>query len=280
MYQNGSYTEFNNQNLFWFSINSLLILLSSPLIYGYEKLLGQVSEVSLLELSDTNATLLRELSLKAPGTFQHSMQVANLAEAVAYKLKANPLLVRTGALYHDIGKMNNPMYFIENQNQLVNPHDELSFEESAEIIVRHVHDGIRMARKNRIPEIIIDFIRTHHGDQRVGYFYQSFLNNFPDEDIKEVKFRYPGPRPFSKETALVMMADSVEAASRSLKNVTEESLSSLVDTIIDSQIKNIQFDNAGITFKDVAETKKIFKKMLGSIYHVRVEYPTSNPIEN
>lgn len=275
LYKSGSINEFNSTNLFWFAINSLLILLSSPLIYGFEKLLGQVSEVSLLEISDTNSPLLRELSMKAPGTFQHSMQVANLAEAAAYKLNANTLLVRVGALYHDIGKMANPMYFIENQMNHINPHTDLNDEESAEIIINHVLDGIRMARKNRIPEIIIDFIRTHHGDQRVEFFYQSSLKNSPIEFIKENKFRYPGPRPFSKETAIVMMADSVEAASRSLKNVSEEALSNLVDTIIDYKINNKQFDNSGITFKDVNEIKILFKKMLGSIYHVRVEYPSS-----
>ena len=226
-----------------------------------------------MELSDSNAPLMRELSMKAPGSFQHSLQVANLAEAAIFHIGGNPLLIRAGAMYHDIGKTDMPMYFIENQNTHSNPHDDLSFEESARIIKSHVIRGIEKARKHKLPEQIIDFIRTHHGTVRLQYFYQSFLKNFPEMVPDEILFRYPGPLPFSKETAVLMMADSVEAASRSLKNADAESISNLVDSIIDNQITQKQFDNAPITLKDISEIKKLFKKMLMSIYHIRIEYP-------
>ncbi len=260
-------------NLFWLIGNVLLTLFSYPLIYIFEKVFGLTSDVSLMELADTNAPLLRELSIKAPGTFQHSMQVANLAEAAIFKIGGNSLLIRVGALYHDIGKMEMPLYFIENQSTGLNPHDELSFEESASIIISHVIKGIEKARKNNVPDLIIDFIRTHHGTSMVQYFYQSFLKNYPEEIVDEDDFRYPGPLPFSKETAVLMMADSVEAASRSLTMPTPESINNLVDTIIVRQIEQQQFINCDITFKDISSIKKIFKKMLMSIYHVRVEYP-------
>jgi putative nucleotidyltransferase with HDIG domain len=268
----GDYTELIPLYYGYFGVNALLTLIASPLLFGYEKLFGFVSDVTLMELSDTNSPLLRELNMQAPGTFQHSLQVSNLAEAAIYEVGGNPLLVRVGALYHDIGKMNNPMYFIENQAGL-NPHDDLPFEESAQIIVGHVLDGIDMAKKHRLPNIIIDFIRTHHGDQRVEYFYQSFLKNYPHQAIDETKFRYPGPKPFSKETAVLMMADSVEAASRSLKEHTEDSIGELVDAIIDKQITNDQFINANITLRDIQRIKQLYKKKLGSIYHVRIAYP-------
>ncbi len=260
-------------NLFWLIGNVLLTLFSYPLIYIFEKVFGLTSDVSLMELADTNAPLLRELSIKAPGTFQHSMQVANLAEAAIFKIGGNSLLIRVGALYHDIGKMEMPLYFIENQATGLNPHDELSFEESASIIISHVIKGIEKARKNNVPDLIIDFIRTHHGTSMVQYFYQSFLKNYPEEIVDEDDFRYPGPLPFSKETAVLMMADSVEASSRSLTMPSPESINNLVDTIIDRQIEQQQFINCDITFKDISSIKKIFKKMLMSIYHVRVEYP-------
>jgi hypothetical protein len=201
------------------------------------------------------------------------MQVANLAEAAIFKIGGNSLLIRVGALYHDIGKMEMPLYFIENQSTGVNPHDELSFEESAGIIISHVIKGIEKARKNKIPDLIIDFIRTHHGTTMVQYFYQSFLKNFPEEIVDEDDFKYPGPLPFSKETAVLMMADSVEASSRSLSKPDAEAINKLVDAIIDRQIEQQQFVNCDITFKDISSIKKIFKKMLMSIYHVRVEYP-------
>jgi putative nucleotidyltransferase with HDIG domain len=268
----GDYTELIPLYYGYFGVNALFTLIASPLLFGYEKLFGFVSDVTLMELSDTNNPLLRTLSFQAPGTFQHSLQVSNLAEAAIYEIGGNPLLVRVGALYHDIGKINNPMYFIENQSGL-NPHDDLPFEDSAQIIVGHVLDGIDMAKKHKLPNSLIDFIRTHHGDQRVEYFYQSFLKNYPHQAVDETKFRYPGPKPFSKETAVLMMADSVEAASRSLKSPTEQSIDELVENIIAKQIKNEQFINANITLRDISRIKKLFKKMLGSIYHVRIAYP-------
>lgn len=257
----------------YFAVNALLTLIASPMLFGYEKVFGFVSDVSLMELSDTNSPLLRRLSYEAPGTFQHTLQVANLAEAAIFEVGGNALLTRVGALYHDIGKLTNPIYFIENQNAAVNPHDDLPFEESAQIIIGHVLDGITLAKSYKLPNVLIDFIRTHHGDQRVEYFYQSYLRNFPEQDIDEQKFRYPGPKPFSKETAVLMMADSVEAASRSLKEPTAQSISDLVDGIVEKQQLQGQFMNADITMRDISRIKKLFKKMLNSIYHVRVEYP-------
>jgi cyclic-di-AMP phosphodiesterase PgpH len=265
--------ELKSLDYAWFGVSSLLTLFSYPLIFVFEKIFGFTSDVSLLELSDTNGKLLRELASRAPGTFQHSLQVANLAEEAIYKIGGNSLLVRTGALYHDIGKMEMPMYFIENQAGGINPHDDLSFDESASIIISHVIKGIEIAKKNNLPEQIIDFIRTHHGTTMTAYFYRSFLKAFPEEAIDENKFHYPGPIPYSKETAVLMMADSVEAASRSLKKYDVETIDALVDKIINSQISQNQFVNADITFKDINILKKIFKKKLMNIYHVRVEYP-------
>lgn len=257
----------------WFGVSALLTIFSYPLIFVFEKIFGFISDVSLLELSDTNRKLLRELAAKAPGTFQHSLQVANLAEDAIYAIGGNTLLVRAGALYHDIGKMEMPMYFIENQAGGMNPHGELSFDESASIIISHVIKGIEIAKKNNLPEQIIDFIRTHHGTTITAYFYRSFQNAYPEEQIDESKFHYPGPVPFSKETAVLMMADSVEAASRSLKKYDVESIDNLVEKIINSQIEQQQFVNADITFRDINKLKKMFKKKLMNIYHVRVEYP-------
>jgi len=257
----------------WFGVSALLTIFSYPLIFVFEKLFGFISDVSLLELSDTNRKLLRELAARAPGTFQHSLQVANLAEDAIYAIGGNTLLVRAGALYHDIGKMEMPMYFIENQAGGINPHGDLSFDESASIIISHVIKGIEIAKKHNLPEQIIDFIRTHHGTTITAYFYRSFQNAFPEEKVDESKFHYPGPIPFSKETAVLMMADSVEAASRSLKKYDVESIDSLVEKIINSQIEQQQFMNADITFRDINTLKKMFKKKLMNIYHVRVEYP-------
>lgn len=248
-------------------------LLAFPLIFMYEKIFGQVSDLTLLELADTNSPVLRDLAQKAPGTFQHSMQVANLAERAALTIGANTLLVRTGALYHDIGKMNNPLYFVENQVTGVNPHDDLGFEESATVIIGHVIEGVQLAKKNRLPELVIDFIRTHHGTRRVEYFYRQYIKSFPEDEEAVARFTYPGPKPFSKETAILMMADSVEAASRSLKDKSAEKLNHLVDGIISSQMQAQQFDNADITLKEISEIKRIFKRMLTSIYHARIEYP-------
>lgn len=257
----------------WFAVSAMLTLFSYPLIFIFEKLFGFISDVSLLELSDTNGKLLRELASRAPGTFQHSLSVANLAEEAIYTIGGNSLLVRTGALYHDIGKMEMPMFFIENQASGMNPHEDLSFDESAGIIISHVIKGVEIAKKNNLPEQIIDFIRTHHGTAITGYFYRSWKNAYPDEQIDESKFHYPGPIPFSKETAVLMMADSVEAASRSLKQYNAENIDNLVEKIINTQIEQNQFMNSDITFKDINTLKKIFKKKLMNIYHVRVEYP-------
>lgn len=261
-------------NAKWFFANSFITLFAFPLIFIFEKTFGFLSDVSLMELSDSNSKLLRELSFKAPGTFQHSLQVAHLAEAAVQKVGGNPLLVRVGALYHDIGKIDMPQYFIENQSTLVNPHDELSFEDSALIIRSHVIRGVEKAKKNNIPEQIIDFIRTHHGDMRLQYFYQSFLKSYPDVIPDEEQFRYRGPLPFSKETAVLMMADSVEAASRSLKSKSRESIEDLVDSVIQNQMDQSQYINSPITMKDISDIKKIFKKMLMSVYHARIEYPS------
>lgn len=271
--QEGSFDGIDPLNFAFFAGNGFLTLMSFPLIYFQEKIFGFVSDVSLLELSDTNNPLLRRLSQEAPGTFQHSMQVANLAEAAVQKINGNALLVRTGALYHDIGKLTNPMYFIENQSTGLNPHDELSFEESAEIIIKHVRDGIKLAKKNNLPDILIDFIRTHHGTSTVMYFYKQYIKNFPEEEVDLEKFTYPGPKPFSKETAALMMADSVEAASRSLNKPDHDKIDNLVENIIDHQMKTGQFENADITLREIKEIKKIFKKILMNIYHVRVQYP-------
>lgn len=255
-----------------FIFSVLLSLLAYPLIYLFEKLFGITSDITLIELTNTNSTLLRELAFKAPGTFQHSLQVANLAESAIFKIGGNALLVRAGALYHDIGKMDNPQFFIENQNKGLNPHDKLPYEESAQIIIRHVINGIEMARRHNLPEVIIDFLRTHHGNTRVDYFYQSFLKNFPEKIVDENTFRYPGPIPFTKETAVLMLADSVEAASRSLKEPDAESINNLVERIIEYKLEQNQLNDSNITLKEIETIKLIFKTMLMGIYHVRVEY--------
>lgn len=271
--QEGRLATIDYHTFLWFAVSAMLTLFSYPLIFIFEKMFGFISDVSLLELSDTNSALLRELASRAPGTFQHSLQVANLAEEAIYKIGGNALLVRTGALYHDIGKMEMPLYFIENQVSGINPHEELGFEESASLIINHVIRGIEIAKEHNLPEVVIDFIRTHHGTTMTAYFYRSYKRNYPGEQVDENKFRYPGPIPFSKETAVLMMADSVEAASRSLKNYDYESIDKLVEEIIDSQIDQDQFVNSDITFRDITSIKKIFKKKLMNIYHVRVEYP-------
>lgn len=255
-----------------FIVSVLLSLLAYPLIYAFERLFGITSDVALIELTNTNNKLLRELAFKAPGTFQHSLQVANLAEAAIFKIGGNSLLVRAGALYHDIGKIENPQYFIENQNTGLSPHDKLPYEQSAQIIIKHVHKGIEITRRHQLPESVIDFIRTHHGNTRVDYFYQSFLKNSPEKFVDENIFRYPGPIPFSKETGVLMLADSVEAASRSLKNPDAQSINDLVERIIDYKLEQNQLDNCDITLKDLETIKLIFKTMLMSIYHVRIDY--------
>jgi len=255
-----------------FIVSVLLTLLAYPLIYIFEKMFAITSDITLIELTNTNAPLLREMAFTAPGTFQHSLQVANLAENAIYSIGGNALLVRAGALYHDIGKMENPLFFIENQTSGFNPHDKLPYQESAQIIIRHVSQGIEMGRKANLPEIVVNFIRTHHGDTRVDYFYQSFLKNFPEKFIDENTFRYPGPIPFSKEQGVLMLADSVEAASRALKEPDEQSISNLVDRIVKYKLDQNQLKDSDITLKDIETIKVIFKRMLMSIYHVRVDY--------
>ncbi|RNC86349.1 MAG: HDIG domain-containing protein [Winogradskyella sp.] len=254
-----------------FILGGLATLFVQPLIYIYEKLFGLVSDVSLLELSDTNSKLLKELSNKAPGTFHHSLNVANLAEASANEIGANAMLVRVGALYHDIGKMQKPTYFTENQSTGLNPHDELSSKESASVIIDHVINGIEIAKKNNLPDRVIDFIRTHHGTSTVYYFYKKELAL--NEDITEDEFSYPGPKPFSKETAILMMCDSVEAASKSLKSPTSTKINTFVESIISKQVESGQFLNANITFKDIEAIKRVLKLKLANIYHLRIEYP-------
>ena len=271
--QEGSIDAININMFGWFGIAAGFTLLTYPLIYLFEKLFGYISDVTLLELSDTNNALLRELNLKAPGTFQHSLQVSNLAEEGIREVGGNPLLVRTGALYHDIGKMLAPAYFIENQSSGVNPHDELGYEESAEIIINHVIKGIELAKEHKLPEQIIDFIRTHHGTSSTQYFLRMYKNENPDLDVPDHLFQYPGPIPYSKETAVLMMADAVEAASRSLKTYDNDSITNLVENIINAQVSENQFINTDITFNDVNVIKKMFIKKLMNIYHVRIEYP-------
>jgi len=270
--RNGSISTIYWTDIIPFVVSVGLTLLAYPLIYAFERLFGIVSDLTLMELTNSNSRLLRELSLKAPGTFQHSLQVANLAEAAIYKIGGNPLLIRAGALYHDIGKMSNPLFFIENQKTDINPHAELTPEQSAQIIISHVHKGIEMAKKNQLPDVIIDFIRTHHGTTKVDYFYNMAVKNNPDKLVDESIFKYPGPVPFSKETAVLMIADSVEAASRALKEPTEESINNLVDKIVDYKIAQRQFINSDITMRDITEVSDIFKSMLKSIYHVRIDY--------
>jgi len=268
----GSFQEIEWVNFVPFTVSVLLSLLAYPLIYAFERVFGITSDVALIELTNTNNKLLRELAFKAPGTFQHSLQVANLAEAAIFKIGGNSLLVRAGALYHDIGKIENPQYFIEN-NTGKSPHDKLPYEQSAQIIIKHVLKGIEITRKNQIPESVIDFIRTHHGNTRVDYFYQSYLKNSPEKFVDENIFRYPGPIPFSKETGVLMLADSVEAASRSLKNPDAQNINDLVERIIDYKLAQNQLDNCDLTLKDLETIKLIFKTMLMSIYHVRIDYP-------
>lgn len=271
----GQFDSFNWGAISPFIVSVLLTLLAYPLIYAFERVFGIVSDVTLLELSNTNSKLLRELSFKAPGTFQHTLQVANLAEAAIYKIGGNALLVRAGALYHDIGKISNPQFFIENQTKGYNPHDGLSFEQSAQLIISHVTKGVEMAKKHQLPEILIDFIRTHHGTTRVEYFYQSYLSTYPEKYIDEDIFHYPGPIPYSRETAVLMLADSVEAASRSLKEPSSDSINTLVDKIVESKLSQKQLVRSNITLKDITEISEIFKDMLKSIYHVRIDYDVS-----
>ena len=268
----GSIIEVNPNMIGLFLINGLLTLFAQPLIYLYEKAFNLVSDVSLLELSDTNSTLLKDLSNKAPGTFHHSLEVANLSETAASAIGANTLLVRVGALYHDIGKINNPSFFSENQTSRYSPHKRLTPIESAKIIIDHVSDGVLIAKKNKLPNRVIDFIKTHHGTSRVYYFFKKAIDS-KDLKFEEKDFKYPGPKPFSKETAILMMADSVEAASKSLRDPDIDQISNFVNSIIDKQVEEKQFTECQITFADIETVKKVLIKKLINIYNLRIEYP-------
>ena len=270
--QEGSILKINFAPITMFFLNGLLMLFVQPLIYIYERLFRLVSDVSLLELSDTNSILLKELSEKAPGTFHHSLQVANLAEAAANEIGANSLLVRVGALYHDIGKLKRPSYFSENQKANVSPHDELTPRQSAKIIISHVLNGIKIAQKHNIPDRIIDFIRTHHGTSLVFYFFKK-QEEISIENLNSKDFKYPGPKPFSKETAILMMADSVEAASKSLKSPTVDDLKNFINKIINNQMADQQFNSSDITFAEIELVKKVLYKKLINVYQLRIEYP-------
>ena len=265
-------TKLNTRMYIYFMINGILLLFAYPLLFLLEKIFGFTSDVTLVELSNINNSLLREMSEVAPGTFQHSLQMANLAAAAANKIGGKSQLVRTGALYHDIGKMVNPAFFTENQSG-VNPHKSLRYEQSAQVIISHITDGLKLAEKHNLPKVIKDFISTHHGRGLTKYFYISYKNEHPDEEVDQEKFRYPGPNPFTKEQAVLMMADSVEAASRSLPEYTEESISTLVDKIIDTQVSEGYFKECPITFKDIATVKALFKEKLKTMYHTRISYP-------
>jgi putative nucleotidyltransferase with HDIG domain len=267
-----SFNEIEGLKLLQFTISGALTIFAYPIVFLFEKLFLLVSDVSLLELTDTNSPLLRRLSDEAPGTFQHSLQVANLAEMGALEIGANALLIRAGAIYHDIGKLKNPLFFIENQSSKFNPHDEIEYVESAQIIIDHVLDGIEIAKENNLPDELIDFIRTHHGTTTVEYFHKQFINNLTEENLDESMFTYPGPKPFSKETAILMMADASEASARSLKNPTSDNIDDLIESVINKQISNEQFVNADITFKEITQLKKLFKNKLVNIHHARIEY--------
>ena len=270
--QEGSILKISFTPLALFVLNGLLMLFVQPLIYIYERVFRLVSDVSLLEMTDTNSILLKELSDKAPGTFHHSLQVANIAEAAANEIGANSLLVRVGALYHDIGKLTAPMYFSENQTTGFSPHERLTPKESANIIIDHVSEGIKIAKKHNLPNLVVDFIETHHGTSLVYFFYKKQEELYPDE-LNIEDFRYKGPRPFSKETAILMMADAVEAASKSLKNPDIKQLQAFVDKIIDGKMSEQQFNSSEITFSEIETVKNVLFKKLINVYQLRVEYP-------
>jgi putative nucleotidyltransferase with HDIG domain len=270
--QEDDLTKLNTRMYMYFIINGILLLFAYPLLFILEKTFGFTSNVTLVELSNINTKLLREMSEVAPGTFQHSLQMANLAAEAANCIGANSQLVRTGALYHDIGKMVNPAFFTENQTS-INPHKSLSYEQSAQVIISHITDGIKLAEKHNLPKVIKDFIRTHHGKGVAKYFYISYKNEHPNEEVDMEKFSYPGPNPFTKEQAILMMADAVEAASRSLPEYTEESISNLIEKIVDGQVAEGYFKECPITFKDIAMVKALFKEKLKTVYHTRITYP-------
>jgi putative nucleotidyltransferase with HDIG domain len=262
-----SYSEYN-----YIAINGILLFCSYPLLYLIEKAFGFTSNITLIELSDMNKVLLRKMSEVAPGTFQHSIQVGNLAAEIANKIGGKSQLVRTGALYHDIGKIINPIYFTENQSG-VNPHEKLGSIDSAQMIISHVTEGIKLAEKYNLPDIIKDFIATHHGQGKTKYFYVQYKNAHPNDAVDDLLFTYPGPNPFTKEQAILMMADTVEAASRSLPDYTEKTIRELVNRLIDSQVEEGYFKECPITFRDIAYAKTVLIEKLKTIYHTRLSYP-------
>lgn len=272
MMQDNDFMKMDHEMNVHFAVNGVLLLLAYPLMYIIEKTFGFVSNVTLFELSNTNRGLLRDLSEVAPGTFQHSITVGNLAAEIANKIGAKSLLVRTGALYHDIGKMTYPVFFTENQTG-INPHENMSLKESARIIISHVTEGVKMAEKANLPQIIKDFILTHHGAGVAKYFYINYQNQHPDEEVDPAPFSYPGPNPFTREQAILMIADGVEAASRSLNEYTEESISNLVNRIIDGDVESGYFSDCPINFHDLAVAKQVLIERLKSIYHTRIQYP-------
>lgn len=270
--QDNDFSSMDHDMYYHFVVNAVLLLIAYPMMYIIEKMFGFVSSVTLFELSNTNRGLLRDLSEIAPGTFQHSITVGNLAAEIANKIGANALLVRTGALYHDIGKMKNPVFFTENQAG-VNPHDTLTYQESARIIISHVTEGVKLAERENLPTIIRDFIVTHHGTGITKFFYIKYKNEHPEEEVDPVPFTYPGPNPFTREQAILMIADGVEAASRSLPEYTEESISTLVNRMIDQDVTDGYFKECPITFRDLAIAKLVLIERLKAIYHTRISYP-------
>jgi putative nucleotidyltransferase with HDIG domain len=269
----GSFLSIDYKTMRWFVLSSVLILLVYPLVFIFEKIFGFVSDVTLIELSDTNQPVLRKLAEEAPGTFQHSMQIANLAEEIILKIGGNPFLVRAGALYHDIGKIARPEFFIENQAMGINPHDKMNHLKSAEIIIDHVKNGVKMARRHKLPEALIEFIATHHGTTKAQYFYLKHQEENPNENVDEKSFIYPGPLPRTKEAAVVMIIDGIEAASRSLKEKTMENLKELINKMVDQKIRDRQLEQSDLTFRDITIIKETLLNKLINIYHVRIEYP-------
>jgi len=269
----GTILTINYKTLQWFALSSVLILLVYPLVFVFEKIFGFVSDVTLIELSDTNQPLLRKLAEEAPGTFQHSMQIANLGEEIILKIGGNPFLIRAGALYHDIGKIAKPEFFIENQAIGINPHDKMNYLKSAEIIIDHVKNGVKMAKRHKLPEAIMEFIATHHGTTKAQYFYLKHQEENPEEKVSENSFIYPGPLPRTKEAAVVMIVDGIEAASRSLKEKTMENLHELINKMVEQKIRDKQLDQSELTFRDIKIIKETLLKKLMNIYHVRIEYP-------
>jgi putative nucleotidyltransferase with HDIG domain len=271
--QEGSLNQLSYTHYLFFAINGLLMLFAYPLIYIFEKVFGYMSDVTLMELSDTNHPLLRRLSEKAPGSFQHSIMVSNLAQEAALRIGANPLLARVGALYHDIGKSVQAVFFTENQTGMVSPHKSMKPEDSAKIVIDHVKEGVKLANKYGLPKVITDFILTHHGKGKTKYFMIQDAKENPGKSVDESKYAYPGPNPFTKETAILMMADSVEAASRSLPEYTDETIGELIDKIVQNQLDEGYFKLAPITFLEIETVKEIFKEKLRNIYHTRIAYP-------